>query len=229
MAGAVGFSVEALWLEARGVRYLEAGETAGGRPGFIECLPGERLRVWVEGEGYAVEHVPLHWRSLVERSLLAHALSPSGGVVLHASAVKAGSGAHVFAGRSGAGKSTIASNAPHPIISDDTVVITRSEGGLLLQGTPYGKGDAGHDPERRRLAGICFLGQAGELTVRSVEAAEAVPRLIKALFLPPIMEGESESRLPGPVIETLMDLAQTTPLWSLEVPLGYSFDPADLR
>ncbi len=95
-------------------------------------------------------------------------LSLAGEHVLHASAIEHGGRAMVFAGESGAGKSTIAAalgQAPGHILADDCVVFTESAGEFRVS-APYaalrlwedsavalnlGRGDAGHRNGKRRF------------------------------------------------------------------------------
>lgn len=211
------------------VRFLETGEAGPGVPTWVRCLPDLRLAVWRDGGDYFVEHTSPPMRSLVERSLRADHLAPLGGVVLHSSAVLSSAGAYLFVGLSGAGKSTIARNAPGSIISDDTVLITRAHEGLLVRGTPHGKGGRVHDPAERAISGICFLGKSPRVSSRRLKASESLSRLFPALFLPPTPEEDEEPAAPRPVVETLMELVAETPCWELSVPLGYRFEPGDLE
>lgn len=63
-------------------------------------------------------------------------LAHQGGLVLHASAVDFGGKLAIFLGETGAGKSTLAASlhaAGFPLLGDDAVVITRSEGSFLAK------------------------------------------------------------------------------------------------
>ncbi len=211
------------------VRFLEPGEVGEGSPAWISCLPDLELAVWRDGDGYVVEHIAEHLRSLVERSICAGVVGPQGGVVLHSSAVLVGESAYLFVGASGSGKSTIAQKAPAPLIADDTVLIVRRDGGLRVVGTPHGQGRAAHDPTERPIGALCFLDKSPALSVRPLSAAEALPRLFPALFLPPTKHRDEEPTVPRPVVEALMGLVATTPCRHLAVPLGYRFDPGDLE
>lgn len=70
---------------------------------------------------------------------------------------------YLFAGQSGAGKSTIArlwSPAGATVLSDDRVVLRKEGGGVVMHGTPW-HGDAEYaEPRSAPLAGILFLRQA---------------------------------------------------------------------
>lgn len=212
------------------VRYLDPGESRRDEPLWVHCLPDLSLRAWPRGDGgYLVEHADLQVRSLIERSLLAGHLAGLGGVVLHSSALSVRGLAYLFVGTSGVGKSTIARNSHHPLVSGDTVVVTHEEAGFQVRGTAYGRGGTTHDPRHQPVGGLCFLAQSPDLSSRRMEPAGALSRLFPALFLPPTNNGDERPSAPRAVVETLMELVSATPCWQLAVPLGYGFDPADLH
>lgn len=73
------------------------------------------------------------------RTLLALYLPQRGGVLLHASAVRHEGTGYVFAGRSGAGKSTVARLLADraEVLSDELVAIRRMPSGWWVFGTPF--------------------------------------------------------------------------------------------
>jgi hypothetical protein len=80
------------------------------------------------------------------RPLLAYRAAALGALVLHSSAVVIDDRAHLFVGRSGAGKSTVARLAlarGHGILSDDLNVLSRSASGWTVARLPF----AGEYPE----------------------------------------------------------------------------------
>lgn len=127
-------------------------------------------------------------------------LSRIGGALLHAAvAVKDGVG-HVFAGRSGAGKSTI-SGLLHAhgwrILNDDRVVVFRRAGEWRVAGTPwYGSGRFAEAAEAP-LGGIYFLQQAPECRLEGILPAQARLALLDVAAVPWFAEEWSQGILNG--------------------------------
>lgn len=73
------------------------------------------------------------------RTLLALYLPQRDGVMVHASAVRHGHYGYVFAGRSGAGKSTVARilSGETEVLSDELVALRRLSGAWHVYGTPF--------------------------------------------------------------------------------------------
>ena len=85
----------------------------------------------------------LHFPGQLEnvlRVVVAQAVLDQGGVLLHAATVQAGGGAHVFAGTSGTGKSTLAGfclAAGLPVLGDDLAALTRGPTGWQVTPVPF--------------------------------------------------------------------------------------------
>jgi hypothetical protein len=138
------------------------------------------------GSLWATSEEPECFHGVMEnflRVLLAHAVLLDGGVLLHSAAVVEASGARVFVGHSGAGKSTIASLAlasGRKVLSDDLNVVLPGSEGFLLAGSPF-HGDVG---DRRDgsypLRGLFRLAKGRLDAVRPMGAGEAVASLVAA-------------------------------------------------
>jgi hypothetical protein len=117
------------------------------------------------------------------RPLLAYRVVERGGVVLHSSAVVIDGRAHVFVGRSGAGKSTVARLAlerGHAILSDDLNVLAPSESGWTARRLPF----AGEYPtegisEVVPVAGVYELEKGGMHSVDPSTPATAFAALLR--------------------------------------------------
>ena len=119
------------------------------------------------------------------RAALSLALVERDGVVLHASGVVRGGRAYVFAGQSGAGKTTVgrALGGPPGVLLADELIVLRLEGaGVAAAGTPFWTGAATEAP----LAGLFVLERGGAPGVRGLEPARGVPALWRELgrYLP---------------------------------------------
>jgi len=113
-------------------------------------------------------------------------LSLGNGVLVHACAVKDGDRGLLFAGTSGAGKSTTAelwkTQANATILSDDRVIIRKHEGKLWVYGTPWhGIARCGY-PQAAPLTRIFFLNQAAENQLRPLKPIEAHTKMLVRSF-----------------------------------------------
>jgi hypothetical protein len=136
----------------------------------------------------APESNPLEYP--LDEVLIAHLLGRGRGVELHSCGIIDHDGrGHLFAGASGAGKTTTArlwqtSGAAASIISDDRVIVREHEGALRMYGTPW-HGEAELSAAAAApLAGIYLLQQADTNELRELSAIEAVPRLFGCAFPP---------------------------------------------
>jgi hypothetical protein len=116
------------------------------------------------------------------RIAVASALPRVGAVILHASGIERGGRAQLFAGISGAGKSTIAAllagGDVHPI-SDELVIATCRNNQASAIVTPFIGSTGLPHGERFELAAIHFLVQAPEHRRRRLERVEALPQLLR--------------------------------------------------
>lgn len=120
------------------------------------------------------------------RAALSLALLGRNGVVVHAAGVAREGRGYVFAGPSGAGKTTIGralSTNPGEVLLADELVVLRVEGdGVVAAATPFWTGTAAEAP----LAGLFLLEQGGPPGVRLLAPAHGVPALWSELgrYLP---------------------------------------------
>ena len=114
-------------------------------------------------------------------------LSRCGGMILHASvAVKDGAG-WVFAGRSGAGKSTMSSLCHAEgwkILNDDRVMLYQRNGKTMVAGTPWHGSGRFAEAMEVPLGGIYFLKQAVEDRVEIIDSAQARLSLLDIAAIP---------------------------------------------
>lgn len=125
----------------------------------------------------------------LDEVLMIHALARGRGVAVHASGLRDASGrAFVFAGQSGAGKSTIArllADVPGlTLLSDERLVIRTDGDQPIVFGTPW-HGDALFvSAASGPLGGVFFLQQAPAHQIVAVSPAQASARLLACAFLP---------------------------------------------
>lgn len=125
----------------------------------------------------------------LDELLMIHRLSQGTGVEIHGCAlVDAAGRAYVFAGQSGAGKSTFArlwlGHAGVKLLSDERVVIRTDRDPIAVYGTPW-HGDALlASPGCGDLAGVFFLAHAPVNAVRPIAGSLALAKLFSCSFLP---------------------------------------------
>ena len=122
----------------------------------------------------------------LDEVLVANLLGRGRGVELHSCGVIDGRGrGHLFAGVSGAGKTTTArlwGAAASGIVSDDRVIVRERDSAMWMFGTPW-HGEAELSmPEGVPLAGVYLLVQSEANAIRALDAAEAVARLFRCAF-----------------------------------------------
>jgi hypothetical protein len=146
------------------------------------------------------------------------------GLLLHGCGVLVNGIAHVFLGRSGAGKSTIArlfrQHAGWEVLSDDRLILRAEPGGTFVYGTPW-HGEAGFaSPGRGRLGTISTIRHAASNRLERPGAGEAVLLALEASF-PAVWSRQA--------VEATFDLVQTTlERYPMNV-LGFVPDPSTVN
>ena len=118
------------------------------------------------------------------RILLTMTLLPRRGFLLHAATVVRDVRAHVFAGRSGAGKSTVASLSPAGTVLTDEISLLRfTDGGWHAYGTPFwGEFRAAGQNAHYPIAGIYALTQAAEDRLDPMSTKEILRALLPCVL-----------------------------------------------
>jgi hypothetical protein len=139
------------------------------------------------------------------RVLLSWKLASREGFLLHAATVIRAGKAYVFTGRSGAGKSTVASLSPHGSVLTDEISLLRRENGVWrAYGTPFwGEFRAAGSNTSAPVRGIFRLVQAAENRVASLRPVE----LLRAL-LPNVLFFSAEFEANRRLLEILGQAAE---------------------
>lgn len=118
------------------------------------------------------------------RMFLSWALLPQDGFLLHASSVVRNGKAHVFVGRSGAGKSTVASLSPQgSVLTDEISLIKPVDGEWHAFGTPFwGEFRADGHNTSAPLAGISRLIQSPENRMSPLRPTELLKTLLPCVL-----------------------------------------------
>jgi len=154
------------------------------------------------------------------RMLLSWKLLPETGFLLHAATVIRNGKAYVFFGRSGAGKSTVASLSPSgSVFTDEISLLKRVDGEWRAFGTPFW-GDFRADGTNcsASLAGIFRLLQSPQNRVEALRPAE----LLKAL-LPCVLFFSSRVGDHQRLLEILAATSREVPGYNLQFQKNRSF------
>lgn len=146
------------------------------------------------------------------RILLTMVLLPQGGFLLHAATVVRDGRAYVFMGRSGAGKSTIASLSPTGTVLTDEISLLRfTDGRCQAYGTPFwGEFRAAGQNEHYPIAGIYRLVQSAEDRVESLTTKEMIRALLPCvLFFTPRVDANED------LLRLLLQFAAQVPCYLL--------------
>jgi hypothetical protein len=124
----------------------------------------------------------------LDQLLLMYILSRRQGALIHSAGAVVGGGGFVFAGRSGAGKSTIARQfqaaGKTPLLSDDRVVVRKVDGVYSAYGTPWA-GDAQIALNRNApLSAVLFLNHGQENRIERVSPRDAFEKLLPMVSVP---------------------------------------------
>jgi len=154
------------------------------------------------------------------RMFLSWALLPQDGFLLHAASAVRDGKAYVFVGRSGAGKSTVASLSPQgSVLTDEISLIKRVNGEWRAFGTPFwGEFRADGTNTSAPLAGIFRLIQSSDNWVEPVRASE----LLKSL-LPCVLFFSSEAADHQRLLKLLAAASEEIPGYYLRFQKNRSF------
>lgn len=186
----------------------------------VPRVPTQRIRfaagfgtadVWVRPRGENDRTIAIDFP--MDEYLATRLLGRRGALALHACAVAEGDDAFVFAGHSGAGKSTIAElaeSAGAEVLSDDRTILAVEEEGVRAWGTPWHGSYRRGAPRSARVRGIFLLVQDRDDAVRPLHAATAFAELF-VRTVQPTVEGEEVRR----VIDSLSQIVGMVPVSSL--------------
>src|ERR1700683_4641135 len=203
-------------------RYREFADHS--QNGFPIVLRKTAKQVWESGEfSYLLDDAGLVLRSqgaefhggrheyaLVSllRFLFPSGLLPQRGFLLHGATVVRDGRAYIFFGRSGAGKSTVASLSPKgSVLTDEISLIRYSDGCWQAHGTPFwGEFRAAGQNRLVPVAGFYLLKQATEERVEILSVKQALRAL-----LPCVLFFAGEKSAHETLLRTLLGLTQEIP------------------
>jgi hypothetical protein len=196
----------------------ETGETNG--PHAFACdFEGARVVADLAGAYFSGVRHEYALDSLLQM-FLSWALLPEGAFLLHAASVVRNGKAFVFVGRSGAGKSTVASLSPQgSVLTDEISLIKRVNREWRAFGTPFrGEFRANGANISAPLGGIFRLVQSPENRIAPLRPAE----LLKSL-LPGVLFFSSELADHHRLLQILADASLEVPGYNLQFQKNRSF------
>lgn len=106
------------------------------------------------------------------------------GLLIHSSCVIEQSGAHIFAGQSGAGKSTAARlSAPRPLLSDEATLVQITPNEIVVHNSPFrSEMTSSGDTKIAPLASIQLLHQSLQNNRVKVRNSDAILQLMDKVF-----------------------------------------------
>ena len=203
-------------------RYREFADHS--QDGFPIVLRKTAKQVWESGEfSYLLDDAGLVLRSQgaefhgvrheyaldsLLRILLTMVLLPQRGFLLHGATVVRDGRAYIFFGRSGGGKSTVASLSPKgSVLTDEISLIRYSDGCWQAHGTPFwGEFRAAGQNRLVPVAGFYLLKQATEERVEILSVKQALRAL-----LPCVLFFAGEKSAHETLLRTLLGLTQEIP------------------
>jgi hypothetical protein len=146
------------------------------------------------------------------RILLSKLLLDRSGFLLHAASVLVEGCAHVFTGRSGAGKSTVASLSPAgSVLTDEISLLRRVETRWQAFGTPFwGEFRAGDMNCSAPISGIYSLIQAKQDRLERISPREAL-----RVLLPNVLFFSSQKQDNEQLLRILTDIVEAIPVYQL--------------
>ena len=137
-------------------------------------------------------------------------LAKQGGLLIHAASAVRNGRAFLFAGVSGAGKTTISRLAPPDatLLTDEISYIRREGDGYVAYGTPFA-GELAKPGENVRapLAALYLLAQGPENRIEPVAAADAARAVLESVLF-----FAHDPRLVGKVFNSVCELVQRVPV-----------------
>ena len=162
-------------------------------------------------------HARLHRREeraypleAVIRTAMMARLPLLGGLPFHAAGIVMDGRGVVFFGPSGAGKTTVASTSPFPVLSDELVAVAPGRPFELVRSGFWGEGSPGRPTQRAPLALLVDLAKGPTLRLSRLRPAEAAGRVLGSVPVP------HAPPLWSRALAVVADLVQRVPVYRME-------------
>ena len=152
----------------------------------------------------------------LDQILLMHYLALRQGIIIHAAGMEANRRAFIFAGRSGAGKTSLARQlqavSRFLCLSDDRILVRHTDGHLMAFGTPWpGEGGMAENTGAP-LQALFFIVHGQEPRIASIDPQTSLKRLLPVASIP----WYDREALPG-ALEFCEQLAIQVPAYDLHI------------
>ncbi len=149
----------------------------------------------------------------LDELVITHHLSLGRGVELHACGLVGANGeSYLFAGHSGAGKSTTTRlwrrHLPVTVLSDDRIIVRKENGQFFMHGTPWHGEAAFASPLKAPVRRIFLLEHGSGNRMEQVPGSVAVGELLARSFTP-----FYHRRFVDPVLTLLEEMAESVPCY----------------
>jgi hypothetical protein len=174
----------------------------------IYCNPG------MNGSAQEAGAIANPVRYPLDQIILMYYLARHSGILIHASGIEIKQRGYIFAGRSGAGKTTIAMQflARHyaGLLSDDRVILRKIHHSFRVFGTPWpGKGGITRNMNIP-LAGIFFLQHSNHNRIEQVDTRTALEGILPVASIPWYDPGRMND-----ILQTCEKLIENVPAYML--------------
>jgi hypothetical protein len=133
-----------------------------------------------------------------------------GGLPFHAAGIDVEGRGVAFFGPSGAGKTTLASTSPFPILSDELVAVNGGDRFVLVRSGFWGEGRASARPGPVPLAALVDLAKGSRLSLTPLGPAAAASRIVASVPVP--LAAPLWSR----ALPVVADLVERVPVYRME-------------
>ncbi len=177
-------------------------------------------RLFVQTSRSAPQPYPNPFCPPLDRVLFVNILARQTGMMIHACGTILDGKGYIFAGASGAGKSTMARlwsrHNGATVLGEECLIVRRKGTSHWVYGTPWVGETKITSPQGAPLAGIYFLRHAPQNTARPLPPGEAVGRLLARSYLTLYEPGTARRGL-----DLCLDLVQAVPAYDF----GFRPDP----
>lgn len=148
-----------------------------------------RVDVWtlVEETASVPSWVPMKILNPIAEVCLLTRLARAGGLLLHSAGILSLTGGYIFTGASGAGKSTLSGffdTSGASVLSDERMVIRKSEEAFVIHGTPWVGSGAFAKNESGLLTELFCIGHGTQHRIERLPPSAVLARILPQCFLP---------------------------------------------
>jgi hypothetical protein len=182
-----------LWrlYEAGSGLLLESLDTKTHQPCARALITNDfsHVDVWTRGEETALVlgWVPMKIVNPIVEVCLLTRLARAGGLLLHSAGVLSLTGGYIFTGASGTGKSTLSGffdTRGATVLSDERVIIRKSEDTFVVHGTPWVGSGAYAKNESGLLTELFCIGHGPQHQIERLSPSAVLARILPQCFLP---------------------------------------------